>query len=491
MTSSVLLPYEKTLKLEPHGICSSSGTTDHIPFSYCSIAIPLIRPAPHFELTDMKLTSLRAFTVSLALLFVAAAAAAQSSLTLTPFDASGIYDVGEKAGWTVSLTKMENAPTADYRYVLKKNGLVELESGSIDLKSGTARIETKLDEPGMLYLEIRSSTSKEDRTTAAAAVAPTSLKPSVPCPGDFDEFWASKIKMLQSIEADPVLVPGESEKAGIDYHTIKLKNIDGSHVYGQIAQPAREGKFPAVLILQWAGGPYPLQKSWVTDRAAEGWLALNIEPHDVPGDLPPAFYSALPTMIKRYNTIGNDNRDKNYFLQMYLGAYRAADYLANHPNWNGRTLLVTGTSMGGQQSLAVAGLNPRITHLIVHVPAGADSNASLHGRAAGYPNWDLSDPKVRETALYFDTVYFAARIKIPSLVSMGFLDMVCPPAGIWTAFNQIAGPKEVVPLVTAAHNHQSTPEQQQAYTDRSNAWLAALVKGQEPTINALVPAPAD
>ena len=69
------------------------------------------------------------------------------------------------------------------------------------------------------------------------------------------------------------------------------------------------------------------------------------------------------------------------------------------------------------------------------------------------------------------------------IVSMGFLDRVCPSGGIWTAFNQIPGPKEVVPLVNAAHNHESTPEQQQAYTDRSNAWMAALLKGEEATIN--------
>ena len=118
----------------------------------------------------------------------------------------------------------------------------------------------------------------------------------------------------------------------------------------------------------------------------------------------------------------------------------------------------------------------------VHVPAGADANGSLHGRNAGYPNWDKTKPEVMETARYFDTVNFAARIKAPSLVSMGFLDTVCPPVGIWTAFNQIPARKEAVPLVDAAHNHQSTPEQQRAYTDRAKAWVDALVKGVEPTI---------
>src|SRR5215203_3035831 len=29
----------------------------------------------------------------------------------------------------------------------------------------------------------------------------------------------------------------------------------GAHVYGQLAKPKRAGKFPALVILQWAGGP--------------------------------------------------------------------------------------------------------------------------------------------------------------------------------------------------------------------------------------------
>lgn len=409
------------------------------------------------------------------------------TLTLTPYDETGIYETGEKSGWRVTVPAGAQSSEHHYAYSLKKNNLEVISSGPLELHSGRGVIETSLEEPAMLYLEITSTSEPKHRMTAGAAVAPLRLKPSVPRPVDFDEFWAAKIAHLETIHPEPQLTAGESGNPAVEYATVKLKNIEGSHVYGQIAKPAREGKFPAILILQWAGGPYPLEKSWVTDRAAEGWIALNIEPHDVPGDLPPEFYAALPAMLKSYNTIGNDDRDRNYFLQMYLGAYRAANYLANHPDWDGKTLVVTGTSMGGQQSLAVAGLHSRITHLIVHVPAGADSVGSLHGRAPGYPNWDVSNPKVRETALYFDTVNFAPRINVPSLVSMGFLDNVCPPVGIWIAFNQIAGPKEVVPLVDAAHNHESTAEQQKAYTDRSTAWLAALLRGEPPPIERLQP----
>lgn len=412
--------------------------------------------------------------------FVAAATGRAQSLTLTPLKPSGIYQRGEPAGWTATFAPAAGAPAAPLSYTLKKNNAEVLQAGELDPAAGPARLVASLDEPATLYLEILPPAvdGKVTPVAAGAAIAPEELRPVAPRPDDFDAFWADRIAQLQAIAPEPALKPGESDRDGVDYATLTLNNIEGSHVYGQLAKPARAGQFPAVLILQWAGGPYPLQKAWVTERAAEGWLALNIEPHDVPGDLSPEFYAALPALIKSYNTIYNDDRERNYFLRMYLGAYRAADYLASHPDWDGKTLLVMGTSMGGQQSLAVAGLHPRITHLIVHVPAGADSNAALHGRLGGYPFWDATKPKVMSTGLYFDTVNFASRIKAASLVSMGFIDNVCPPAGIWTAFNQIDAPKEAVPLVDAAHNHQSTPEQQRAYTDREKAWRAALLAGQ-------------
>jgi len=420
------------------------------------------------------------------------APAAQPTLAATPFDASGIYKTGQKAGWTLTLSSAESDAPA-FTYTVKKNNFDVIASGPIHFSNGRATLETTLHEPAMLYVEVQPVDAAEakdgaetpGRLVLGAAIAPEQIKPAEPAPDDFDAFWRSKIALLHEIPANPVLKPGDSGVEGVDYATLTLDNIAGAKVYGQLAKPARDGKFPAMLLLQWAGGPYPLQKSWVTDRAAAGWLVLNIEPHDVPGDMPPEFYAALPALIRRYNTIYNDDRDRNYFLQMYIGAYRAADYLTSRPDWNGEIFLVTGTSMGGQQSLAVCGLHPKPTHMIVHVPAGAEANGNLFGRTAGYPNWDSKNPRVAATARYFDTVNFAPRIRATSLVSMGFLDTVCPPVGIWAAFNRIPAAKEAAPLPTAAHNHQSTAEQQRAFTDRDEAWRAALVRGEEPRLLAL------
>ncbi len=411
---------------------------------------------------------------------VAHQAPAAPALVITPADADGIYPLGARVGWSVRAPEGWGQPL---KYTLKKNHLDVVQSGVLAFEGGVADVGATLEEPGMLYLEVLPEGGvPEQRRFAAAAVAPEQLQPVATRPADFDAFWAAKIGGLHATPAEPVLTPGESGREGVDYATLVMKHVGGVRIYGQLAKPAREGKFPALLLLQWAGGPYPLEKAWVTDRAAEGFLALNVMPHDVPADLPPAFYQALPQLIRSYNTIYDEDRDRNYFLQMYLAAYRAADYLTERPDWDGRVLVVTGTSMGGQQSFAVAGLHPRVTHMVVHVPAGADALGALHGRLSGYPFWDVKRPRVVDTAPYFDAINFASRIRATCLVSMGFLDEVCPPVGIWTAFNQIPGRKLAVPLVESAHNHQSPPEVQVAYTDRAAAWLRQLGAGAEPEL---------
>ena len=422
----------------------------------------------------------RRILCSTVLLLASAPACWGQQLVLTPFKASGIYALGERAGWTVSIpaasTPAGTRTDARFTYTIRKNNFETIRSGELDL-SQPATIETRLDEPAMLYVEVKAADPAVKTIAVGAAIAPDQLRPSLPEPRDFDRFWRQKIALLRKTPANPVLTPKPSAQANVDYATLRMNLVAGKHVHGQVAKPKRDGKFPGLVIFQWASPPYPLQEQWVTDRAAEGWLTVNIEPHDVLPDQPQSYYDALPEELKHYDTIGRDDRDRNYFLQMYLADYRAVDYLASRPDWNGKTLVVMGTSMGGQQSLCAAALHPKVTELIVHMPAGADANGPLHGRYSGYPNWPADDPKAMQTAQYFDTVNCASRIEVPSLVSMGFVDTVTPPLGIFVAFNQIRGYKEAVPLVDAAHNHQSTPEQQAPYTTRSIEWLKTLAAG--------------
>ncbi len=433
----------------------------------------------------MNANSMRLSAVALATAFLPAHA---QQLVAAPYSKTGIYHAHETVGWTVGLASGQSASPGVYTYVVTANGQRQIKTGTIDFAHGSTRIETSLDVPGMVRVEIRPPAGTKNfgdvhtggpgLVALAAAVDPTKIQPDAPRPADFDAFWKSKLDLLAKVPMNALVTPKESGVEGVDYATFRLDNAFGAHVYGQMAWPRRAGKFPALIIFQWASPPYPLERSWVTDRAAEGWLAVNVEPHDVPSDMPQAFYDALPEMLKEYQRINETDRDHDYFLQMYLGDYRAVEFVGSRAEWDGRTIVANGTSMGGQQSLVTAALNPRVTALVVNVPAGADALAALHGRDPGYPFWDTTNPRVVETAPYFDVVNFASRIHVPSMLAMGFLDKVAPSIGIWTAFNRIAGPKEAVPMIDSPHNHQATPEQLMPYTARSAAWLSALLRGE-------------
>jgi cephalosporin-C deacetylase-like acetyl esterase len=272
---------------------------------------------------------------------------------------------------------------------------------------------------------------------------------------------------------------------------VTLDNINGTHVYGQLARPKEGAKFPAMLMVQYAG-VYPLDKNLLVAQAKLGWLVLNISAHDLPIDEPPDFYNKLKaTTLKDYQFIGCEDRDKSFFLRMFLGCARAVDYLTSRPDWNGKVLLVTGGSQGGFQSFATAALRPQVTDIAVSVPAGCDLIGPLAKppRAFGWPYWlstwgpkrDLK--KVQETAGYYDGINFASRIHCPTLVCVGLIDDTARPTGVIAAYNAIKAPKEL--LILPLSDHHGSGNSQNAYYQEFANWRGDLHDGKPlPTTNA-------
>ena len=344
------------------------------------------------------------------LLLAAAAAIAQRApiaqqLTFAPYHPDGIYDVGDTVGWTV--TPGPVAPTNSYKWTIRRNNAVVLKDGKLDLSSGKATIEIAADQPEMIYVAVEAyddqpgaaskftggNTGRNNGLYAVgAAVAPQKLGLSTPRPADFDAFWDGKLAEQAKVPIHAVLTPVTTDVPGVEMNLFELDAL-GSKAHGYVAKPAREGKFPAVIQLQYAG-VYALNAHADAMRAAEGWLMLNVDSHDkLPSD--PA--GNIP---RNYQAVGNTDREQSYFLNMYLRDSRVLDYLLTRPDWDGKTIVLTGGSMGGQQSLVLAGLRPeKISAVLVCVPAGADTNGDLHGRKAGYPNWPSANSDAMKTAL--------------------------------------------------------------------------------------------
>ncbi|HEY3788729.1 MAG TPA: acetylxylan esterase, partial [Urbifossiella sp.] len=402
---------------------------------------------------------------------------AQDAIVATPDHANGVYREGEPIHWQIKLAGTDADSISEVSYTIKKGGLTQMAEGTIALMHGVGALDSTLSEPGTLLVSFKSGAHKG---VGGAVVAPEKIKAGAPCPDDFDVFWDGKLKELAAIPANPSLTPAPSDKPNVDYARITLDNVHDTHVQGQIARPTSGGKFPALLQVQYAG-VYPLQKSWVTDRAAKGWLAMNIMAHDLPIDEPKEFYDAQAAgPLKNYPMIGSESRDTSYFVRMFLGCRRAAEYLASRPDWDGKTFVVIGTSQGGLQSFVTAAFFPKVTAVITEVPAGCDPSANAAGRAFGWPYWAASNSeKVMQTSRYFDAVHFAARTKCLLLVGVGLLDTTAPVGCVYAAFNQAPGPKEILPMAQADHKRAH-----EEFYKRREVWLKTLSAGKPAPVNA-------
>jgi cephalosporin-C deacetylase-like acetyl esterase len=411
---------------------------------------------------------------------IAPVSAASGEAMVTLDRADGIYAVGEPARWSV---RWEGGAAPAVRYRVSAGQLVETAAGELDLGAGSAVVEHRFSAPGTVLLEIAwtGADGVARRALGGAVAEPGKIGPSAPRPEDFDAFWAEKLRELRAVPADPVLEEAPCGEPGVARWKITMNHVRGAKVRGQVARPVQGEKFPALLIVQWAG-VYALKPEWVTKRASEGWLVLDVMPHDLPIDEPEAFYKAQNEgPLRAYWAIGNDDRETSYFLGMYLSGLRGADYLASREDWDGRVLVAAGGSQGGMQALMIAALHPRVTAALAAVPAGCDMLGPVAGRRGGFPQWfdavEGRDPaRVREASRYFDVVNFAPAIRCPVLVSAGLLDEVCPPEGILAAVNGIPAPKELVLLPLGEHmdkNGSHVPY----YRRMDDVWLPALRAG--------------
>ena len=279
----------------------------------------------------------------------------EQQLTFAPYHTGGIYDVGETVGWTV--TPGPVAPKYSYKWTIRRNNATVLKEGKLDLSSGSDKIEITGDQPEMIYVAVEpdaklatdaaapappadtaagaaapsagrgaespyigGNTGRNNGLYAAgAAVAPQKLGLSTPRPADFDAFWDAKLAAQSKVPIHAELTPVETDVPGVELSMFVMDAL-GSKAHGYLAKPAREGKFPALIQLQYAG-VYALNPRGAAQRAAEGWLFLNVDSHDkLPSD-------ASGNIPRGYQAVGNTDREKSYFLNMYLRDSRVLDYL--------------------------------------------------------------------------------------------------------------------------------------------------------------------
>jgi len=367
--------------------------------------------------------------------------------------ADAIHRQGEAVVFNVNLLlDQKPVPDAEVQWTLSKDGVPPNTSGQLKLSNGVARITGRLDEPGFLLCRVtfRTPANRTLTSSGGAGIDPLQIKPSLPAPANFDAFWSEQKRQLAEVSVNPRLSPVSSPQPGIDCFDLQADSV-GAPVSGYFAKPAGAApkSLPIILTVHGAGvrsSSLSGSVSW----AKQGFLALDINAHGIPNGKPNEFYTDLANgELKDYRHRGRESRETVYFRGMFLRLVRALDFLTTQPEWDGRTVVVHGSSQGGAQSIVAAGLDPRVTFFAAGVPAMCDHTGVVAGRVNGWPKLvpngldDKPDAKVLEAARYYDAMNFATRTKAAGIVTVGFIDTTCPPTSVYAAYNALAGAKEI------------------------------------------------
>lgn len=378
-------------------------------------------------------------------------------VSVTPDHKDWNYKLNETANFEVNVRKSGT---------LLDNVQIDYEAGpvmypdvkrSITLKDGTLHLKGTLNRQGFYRVKVVAHVNGKDyEGLCTAGFAPEKIQPYAKCPDDFDDFWKKALEEARRNELNPTmkLLPDRCTKDDNVYEVSFVNNRPNSRIYGILSVPKAQGHYPALLRVPGAGvRPYPGD----TYTASGKCIVLEIGIHGIPVTLDQTVYDRLlDGALNGYWDTNLEDPNKNYYKRVITGAVRSVDFIASLPEWNGKTLGVTGASQGGFLSIATAALDSRVTFFAAIHDAMCDYEAETKGIAGGWPHYfynQKADVKRIEGSRYYDGVNFAKRLR-PSQVcwfSFGYNDEVVPPTSSYGLYNIVKAKKSLTVYPMTGH----------------------------------------
>jgi cephalosporin-C deacetylase-like acetyl esterase len=400
------------------------------------------------------------------LLFLATAYAQEPKpeyrLTVRAERTEPIYDKGEKIEFRVQLFEKDQPLAGQHiQFVILGDGNYE-KKGSVVSTDSFASIEVSRDRPGFLKCSVDWTDGTHKASgIAGAGIAPLEIKSVQPEPTDFDEFWDKrKAEVLQlPLEVNMEKIdPGSRAVPGVDVFDVKVNCIGGAPLSGYFAKPAdaKPKSLPIVVSFHGAG---VYSAGMPISTAAKGALAFDVNAHGLDNGKPAEYYAELyKGPLKNYFYENTNDPNRRYFIGLFQRALRSLQFMKSQPEWDGKTLVVTGSSKGGAQAIVAAGLDPDVTFCLAFVPALSYIAGYLDGDFGGWPGFMKdkrtvdADPEIVAAMPYLDTAIHAKRSKAESVLTVGFVDYTCSPTSVYVAFNNISAPKRIFNMPEEGHN---------------------------------------
>lgn len=279
-------------------------------------------------------------------------------------------------------------------------------------------------------------------------------RPQNPEPADFDAFWLRTLAESAS-PVDLHIEPVDSGLEVIRSFSLSFTGYRDERVHGWLHLPATMLSETRPLVVQYIGynGGRGLPHQWNL-WAAAGFVHVVLDTRGqgngfCPGITPDSGLIGPPN--GEFLTRGIEDRETFYYRRVFVDAVRLIE-AARELEWvDPDRVAVMGVSQGGGIALSAAALSPFVSAVIADVPflndfrraveiTSTNPYAEIRRYLACRP--DLVD-QVFSTLDYFDASMMSRRITAPGLFSVALMDSICPPSGVFAAFNNYAGPKDI------------------------------------------------
>ncbi len=350
------------------------------------------------------------------------------------------------------------------------------------------------DAPTSCIVRLGPASDPKNVTGVGFLVEPASFRPGFETPKDLRGYWDKELKKMRRlrpvVETFPAEGLEEQDETEFVCYKIEINMPSGRPCRGYVAYPRNAGvrSLPIYLFVHSAGVNKP-DKRATAERAVSyakmGCIALDINAHGFEDDMPQEYYDALDKgELHKYATRDFTGVQDYYFHNMYLRDVRALDYAVTLPQWDGKRILVRGTSQGGGQALALSGIDTRITHVVAIVPALTDLGGCLDGRKCGWPsalNRKFAPTPLGPSVLaYHDGATLVSLFKGDLHIEAGNIDMTCDPAAVAAAYNNANAvrSKQIFFFPWLPHTRMDL---------RNNAdWREAVLKARDAFIEAAI-----
>jgi len=275
-----------------------------------------------------------------------------------------------------------------------------------------------------------------------------------------DSFWKITLSALKATPLDATATEDTSKSTDkVKVYKVSFTGLKTEKIYGWLCTPAGVTKSPGVVVLPGYGNS-SVEPPVMLATNGYATLAINVMGSDVDA-------KTFPSDGDVYMRGGFADPNTFAMRSMVAAGLRAVDYLRQRPDVRSDRIAVVGMSQGGGLALDVAALDPAINTVVASSPAADFTRMfaqATQNPAAGLVSAIGADQRAQldQTMAYFDPVFLASRIRVPTLITVGMKDRVVPPETAYTVKNAV--PQGVAVMIQAdeASGHEVTPGQASA-----------------------------